>query len=350
MTNQENVKVVVRCRPLSPKETERGFKSVINVFPEQALIELIPKDGNSKTRTFFYNSVYGQNSTQRFIYDDTARPIVSAFLEGYNGTIFAYGQTGTGKTFTMEGEPEKEEQKGIILHSFDQVFAHIQSTKDRTFLVRASYLQIYKENLYDLLGDPAVKLKVRQVDDSVTVLGLSSHIVKSPKEITDLLMKGKENRVTGETLMNKHSSRSHSVFTVIVEQANETIGCRVGKLHLVDLAGSERLEKTGTDKKGQMEGILINQSLSCLGNVINALVTGQKHIPYRESKLTSILKDSLGGNSKTAMVANIGPAIYNFDETLSTLLYAQRARSIKNRPEVNIASEDAVLIQLREKI
>jgi kinesin family protein 3/17 len=185
------------------------------------------------------------------------------------------------------------------------------------------------------------------------VVGLSSHIVKSPEEITKLLMLGKENRAVGATSMNAQSSRSHSVFTVVVEQQRTEDGrvvTKMGKLHLVDLAGSERLGKTEATGQRAKEGAKINQSLLALGNVISALVTGAKHVAYRDSKLTQLLQDSLGGNSKTVMVATLGPANYNYDETLSTLLYATRARDIKNAPKVNEDPKDALLNQLKAQI
>ncbi|OHT16970.1 Kinesin motor domain containing protein [Tritrichomonas foetus] len=206
------------------------------------------------------------------------------------------------------------------------------------------------EDVCDLLGDTSKKLHVRQLDTGITVVGLSSHIVKNPQEITDLLMKGAKNRTTGATAMNATSSRSHSVFTIIIEQQEEDGRTRMGKLNLVDLAGSERLGKTEATGQRAKEGAKINQSLLALGNVISALVTGSKHVAYRDSKLTQLLQDSLGGNAKTCMVATLGPANYNYDETLSTLLYATRARDIKNIPKINEDPKDALLGQLKAQI
>ncbi|OHS93883.1 Kinesin motor domain containing protein [Tritrichomonas foetus] len=209
------------------------------------------------------------------------------------------------------------------------------------------------EDVCDLLGDPNKKLHVRQVDGDTSVVGLSTHIVKSPEEITKLLLKGKNNRAVGATSMNAQSSRSHSVFTIVIEQQRqegERTMTKMGKLHLVDLAGSERLGKTEATGQRAKEGAKINQSLLALGNVISALVTGAKHIAYRDSKLTLLLQDSLGGNAKTVMVATLGPASYNYDETLSTLLYATRAKDIKNIPKVNEDPKDALLGQLKAQI
>lgn len=345
----ENIKVVVRCRPFTKKEVERGFKPIVKVESHRNLVALHKSDSDQDPKLFTFNSAYAWDTVQQEIYDDAARPIIEAVLDGYNGTILAYGQTGTGKTYTMEGVVGDEEHKGIILHAFDHIFAHISSTKDREYLVRASFLQIYMEDVYDLLGDPKKKLHVRQLKNDISVVGLSSHIVKTPGEITQLLIRGKENRAVSATAMNAQSSRSHSVFTVVVEQTSER-GTRMGKLHLVDLAGSERLSKTEATGQQAIEGAKINQSLLSLGNVISALVTNAKHVSYRDSKLTQLLQDSLGGNAKTVMIATLGPASYNYDETLSTLLYATRARDIKNIPKVNEDPKDALLGQLRSKI
>lgn len=350
MSKSENIKVVVRCRPISKKEVDKGFKPIIRIESGTNTVSLTKGDNDPDPKTFTFNSAYAWDCTQQDIYDDAGRPIVQAVLDGYNGTILAYGQTGTGKTYTMEGVVDNEEHKGIILHAFDHIFAHISTVKDREFLVRASFLQIYMEDVYDLLGDPNKKLHVRSLENDICVVGLSSHIVKTPQEITALLMRGKDNRAVAATAMNAQSSRSHSVFTVVVEQSGEESGTKMGKLHLVDLAGSERLSKTEATGQQAKEGAKINQSLLSLGNVISALVTGAKHIAYRDSKLTQLLQDSLGGNAKTVMIATLGPASYNYDETLSTLLYATRARQIKNAPRVNEDPKDALLGQLRQKI
>ena len=351
----ENIKVVVRCRPINQKELDAGHKQIVQIDNARGSVSLF-KDGIDKDpdpKTFQFNAAFPWDCTQQLVYDDAARPIVDAVLEGFNGTIFAYGQTGTGKTYTMEGVVENQEHKGIILHAFDHIFAHISTVKDITFLVRASFLQIYMEDVCDLLGDPKKKLHVRQVDGETSVVGLSTHIVKSPEEITKLLLKGKENRAVGATSMNAQSSRSHSVFTIVIEQQRQEgdrTMTKMGKLHLVDLAGSERLGKTEATGQRAKEGAKINQSLLALGNVISALVTGAKHVAYRDSKLTLLLQDSLGGNAKTVMVATLGPASYNYDETLSTLLYATRAKDIKNAPKVNEDPKDALLGQLKAQI
>ena len=355
----ETVRVVVRCRPLNTKEVDNGNQRIVDVdLKAKSISAKNPKAGAAEPpKTFTFDSVYDWNSTQIGIFDDAAKPIVNSVLEGYNGTIFAYGQTGTGKTHTMEGRPEPKDLRGIIPNTFDHVFSEIEhGSADKQFLVRASYLEIYNEDIRDLLGkNPNNKLELKEtVDTGVYVKDLTNFVVKGVSEIQSVLDVGKKNRTVGATLMNQDSSRSHSIFTITIE-CSEMIGeeakIRVGKLNLVDLAGSERQSKTGATGDRLKEATKINLSLSALGNVISALVDGKSgHIPYRDSKLTRLLQDSLGGNTKTVMVANVGPADYNFDETISTLRYANRAKNIKNKPRINEDPKDAMLREFQEEI
>ena len=307
-------------------------------------------------KIFTFDAVFSDQSTQRQIYDVCAAPVVQSVLEGYNGTVFAYGQTGAGKTHTMEGAAEPSDMKGIIPNAIQHIFDHVTlNTSNEKYLVRASYFEIYNEEIRDLLSDdPNTRLELRESSDSgVYVKDLKSFVVKSISEVDKLLIDGKKHRSIGSTLMNQASSRSHSVFTIVVECCSEKKNgrIRVGKLNLVDLAGSERQAKTGAAGIRLKEATKINLSLSALGNVISALVDGKsKHIPYRDSKLTRILQDSLGGNTKTVMCANAGPADYNYDETLSTLRYANRAKNIKNKPKINEDPKDAMLREYQDEI
>ena len=313
-------------------------------------------------KQFTFDSVYDHTNTQRAIYEETALPIVRAAMEGYNGTVFCYGQTGTGKTHTMEGSSAVPNERGIIPNAFDTVFADIDASEasNKTFLVRASFLEIYNENVRDLLAkDQSKTCALKETPEKgVYVHGLTTFVVKSAEEMRKVLEVGKKNRSVGATLMNADSSRSHSIFTVTVETSETTPGARddearirVGKLNLVDLAGSERQSKTQASGDRLKEATKINLSLSALGNVISALVDGKsQHIPYRDSKLTRLLQYSLGGNTKTVMIANVGPADYNFDETMSTLRYANRAKNIKNKPKINEDAKDAMLREFQEEI
>eukprot|EP00798_Chlamydomonas_sp_ICE-L_P001632 gene1632-33022_t len=335
----EAVKVVVRCRPLNGKETQDGRSRIVEMDSNEGSIKI----NNPKS-------------------DEREPP---------KSTIFAYGQTGTGKSHTMEGKEEPPELRGIIPNSFVYVFDEIgKQSGSKEFLVRASYLEIYNEDVRDLLSkDVSKKLELKEsADKGVYVKDLMQFVVKSTQELTSVLMVGRKNRSTGATAMNQDSSRSHSIFTITVEMtekydaaaaaASAAMGgkaddshIRVGKINLVDLAGSERQSKTGATGDRLKEGIKINLSLTALGNVISALVDGKSgHIPYRDSKLTRLLQDSLGGNTKTVMVANIGPADWNYDETMSTLRYANRAKNIQNKPRINEDPKDAMLREFQEEI
>lgn len=308
-------------------------------------------------KQYTFDAVYDCNSKQVDLYDETFRPLVDSVLMGFNGTIFAYGQTGTGKTYTMEGVFNHPECRGVIPNSFEHIFSHIARSHNQQYLVRASYLEIYQEEIRDLISkDQSKRLELKERPDTgIYVKDLSSFVCKSIKEIEHVMTVGNQNRSVGATNMNLHSSRSHAIFIVTVEHSD--LGpdgkhhIRVGKLNLVDLAGSERQAKTGTSGDRQKEAIKINLSLSALGNVISALVDGKSsHVPYRDSKLTRLLQDSLGGNAKTIMVANIGPASYNYEETLTTLRYANRAKNIRNRPRVNEDPKDALLREFQQEI
>lgn len=358
--NNEAVQVVVRCRPMNEKEIAAGYSCVVDCFPSRGAVEITNpnvKDSREGKKSFQYDAVYGWNSCQDDIYEETVRALVASVLDGFNGTIFAYGQTGTGKTYTMEGCKNDPTQKGIIPKSFEQIFSDISRSSNVQYLVRASYLEIYQEEIRDLLNkDQTKKYELREnTDIGVYVKDLSSFVCKSVKEIEQVMFIGNQNRKIGATNMNEHSSRSHAIFMITIEMSG--VGgkkvIRVGKLNLVDLAGSERQSKTGATGERLKEASKINLSLSALGNVISALVISSgkaPHIPYRDSKLTRILQDSLGGNSKTIMVANIGPASYNYDESLTTLRYANRAKNIKNKPRVNEDPKDALLREYQMEI
>lgn len=352
------VQVVVRCRPMDEKETSRAYTRVVDVIPSRGVVEIRhPRDDptSDNVKVFTFDAVYDWRSTQQELYEETVRPLVSSVLDGFNGTIFAYGQTGTGKTYTMEGSKTEHEKRGIIPRSFEHIFNHIGRSENMQYLVRASYLEIYQEEIRDLLHpDQSLRFELKEKPESgVFVKDLSTAVCKSAAEIQRLMNEGNQNRTIGATNMNEHSSRSHAIFLITIEMGSigDNGGIRVGRLNLVDLAGSERQSKTGASGERLKEASKINLSLSALGNVISALVDGKTtHVPYRDSKLTRLLQDSLGGNSKTIMVANIGPASYNYDETLTTLRYANRAKNIKNKPRINEDPKDALLRQYQEEI
>ncbi|KAH8272462.1 hypothetical protein KR044_005142 [Drosophila immigrans] len=366
----ENVKVIIRCRPMNMKEIHEKCENIVETCDYDVSV-LNPSARSAPKKSFRYDSVYDGFSKTETIYNDMCYALVESTLEGYNGTIFAYGQTGCGKTHTMQGDSSLEDapNKGIIPRCFDHIFETISIANSVRYLALVSYLEIYNESINDLLNVSESRSTNHPLKDvpgvGVTVPSLTTQPVKNAEECYNWLKLGNNNRITAATLMNETSSRSHTIFTISLEQIegsvtpssdlNNTspiIGCiRRGKLNLVDLAGSERQSKTGAFGERLKEATKINLSLSALGNVISALVDGKtKHIPYRDSKLTRLLQDSLGGNTKTIMISCISPADSNYDETLSTLRYASRAKNISNIPKINEDPKDAQLRQYQQEI
>ncbi|XP_030363776.1 kinesin-like protein KIF17 isoform X2 [Strigops habroptila] len=354
----EAVKVIVRCRPMNARERALRCKVVVSMESTRGQCFLQnPAAAGEPPKQFTFDGAYCQEHSTELIYNEIAYPLVEGVTEGYNGTIFAYGQTGSGKSFTMQGVVDPSAQKGIIPRAFEHIFESVQCAENAKFLVRASYLEIYNEDIRDLLGaDTKQKLELKEhPEKGVYVKGLSLHTVHSVVQCEQLMETGWGNRAVGYTLMNKDSSRSHAIFTVnmeiytVDERGQDHL--RAAKLNLVDLAGSERQSKTGAMGERLKEATKINLSLSALGNVISALVDGKcKHVPYRDSKLTRLLQDSLGGNTKTLMVACLSPADNNYDESLSTLRYANRAKNIKNKPCINEDPKDTLLREYQEEI
>ena len=351
----ETVKVVVRCRPLSKKEISEQNECITNVDMKAHTIAVCNPANVKEIKNFTFDYTYGWGATQEQVFNETAKPILESVMHGYNGTIFAYGQTGTGKTFTMEGN-DNEKDKGIIPRSIDWIFDNIKNYTNQQFLVRGSFVEIYNEEVRDLLSkNTKAKLNVREKDKVFYLEDVTVYQAENAQKMIDMQKMGRVNRATGATKMNPGSSRSHSIFTIIVEASetdeNNETHYRVGKLNLVDLAGSERQSKTESTGERFKEATKINLSLTILGSVINKLVSGKtQYIPYRDSKLTMLLQDSLGGNTKTVMIANVGPADYNYDETLNTLWYASHAKKIKNKPRINEDPKDALLRQYQEEI
>ena len=350
----ECVKVAIRVRPMNKREKEQNSRLCVQVDKDNNTVSVISDKNESKTFPFDY--VYPMETTQREVYDQVAFPIVDSIFQGYNGTIFAYGQTGCGKTFTMMGIITDPQLRGVIPNAFDHIFGFIKTEgESRKFFLRCSFVEIYNEEVRDLLGNKDKKLDIREDPKKGTFLKDLTYVtIKNPADIDKSLDTGNKNRHVGATSMNDQSSRSHSLFTVYleIEEKGENNNSRIksGKLNLVDLAGSERVGKTNATGQTFDEGKKINLSLTALGSVIDALSQNRKYIPYKDSKLTRLLADSLGGNRKTVMFANISPASYNYDETLGTLRYASRAKLIKNAPVVNEDPKDALLRKYEEEI
>uniref|UniRef100_A0A8C9SSK8 Kinesin-like protein n=1 Tax=Scleropages formosus TaxID=113540 RepID=A0A8C9SSK8_SCLFO len=316
----KNIQVVVRCRPFSMAERKSSSHSVVEC--DHARREVTVRTGGvgdkSARKTYTFDMVFGPSAKQIEVYRSVVCPILDEVIMGYNCTVFAYGQTGTGKTFTMEGERSpNEEFTWEEVHTLWNLFFY---------------------------PSPDVNERLQMFDDprnkrGVIIKGLEEVSVHNKDEVYQILERGAAKRKTASTLMNAYSSRSHSVFSITIHMKETTVDgeelVKIGKLNLVDLAGSENIGRSGAVDKRAREAGNINQSLLTLGRVITALVERTPHVPYRESKLTRILQDSLGGRTKTSIIATVSPASVNLEETLSTLEYASRAKNILNKPEVN---------------
>ncbi|XP_068093065.1 kinesin-like protein KIF27 isoform X1 [Hyperolius riggenbachi] len=344
------VKVAVRIRPLLSKEILHNQQVCVRLVPNTQQV-IIGKD-----RLFTFDYVFGKASSQDDVYSNCIKPLLVSLIEGYNATVFAYGQTGSGKTYTIGGghvASVADEEKGIIPRAIQELFQMIYENHNIDFTVKVSYIEVYREELRDLLElETNVKdMHIREDDKGNTVIvGAKECQVESADEVMSLLEAGSALRHTGTTQMNEHSSRSHAVFTITIcqqrdkngniddNESTRSVQMITSKFHFVDLAGSERVTKTGNTGERFKESIQINSGLLALGNVISALADPKRkitHVPYRDAKITRILKDSLGGNAKTVMITCISPSTSNFDESLNSLKYANRARNIKNKPIVN---------------
>uniref|UniRef100_A0A8C3HXP6 Kinesin-like protein n=1 Tax=Chrysemys picta bellii TaxID=8478 RepID=A0A8C3HXP6_CHRPI len=312
-----------------------GKEGALSLCVGTRLIPSVP--GREGGKPYVFDRVFPPNTTQEQVYHACAMQIVKDVLAGYNGTIFAYGQTSSGKTHTMEGKLHDPQLMGIIPRIARDIFNHIYAMDENLeFHIKVSYFEIYLDKIRDLGGggkDPPP-----EADPPLPPQGCTERFVSSPEEILDVIDEGKSNRHVAVTNMNEHSSRSHSIFLINIKQENmETEQKLSGKLYLVDLAGSEKVSKTGAEGAVLDEAKNINKSLSALGNVISALAEGTKsYVPYRDSKMTRILQDSLGGNCRTTMFICCSPSSYNDAETKSTLMFGQRAKTIKNTASVNL--------------
>eukprot|EP01066_Platyproteum_vivax_P015821 Platyproteum_vivax@DN6941_c0_g2_i1.p1 len=360
-----NVKVLVRCRP--PSSQEQADPSQFTVVQtkvntkEVIVSQTIPgrKCADQHSKTFTFDGVCNPYTTQEEIFNSHISPVVDEVLQGFNCTIFAYGQTGTGKTYTMEGDMKEylkddvqlTHHAGLIPRSVQAVFDRLEA-QNAEYSVRVSYLEIYNEELCDLLTENKQQLRI--FDELSNKRGLAVDKleeipVNNPTDIFSIICSAVQKRKTAETLLNKASSRSHCIFTLVIHMKESVIEgedvLKVGKLNLVDLAGSENIGRSGAIKNRAKEAGMINQSLLTLGRVITALVEHTPYVPYRDSKLTRLLQESLGGKTKTCIIATISPSSLCLDESLSTLDYAHRAKNIRNKPEVNQRMSKQVIIR-----
>lgn len=371
--NEKTVRVAVRIRPLIERELEDNSQVCTTVFPNEHQICI----GDDKT--FTYDYVFDQDSKQSTIYDLCVKNLVEGCFSGYNATVLAYGQTGSGKTYTMGIEPQAlvdfdEDLGGIVPRAVGQLFDGIERRKSEAthknlapeFTIRAQFIELYNEDIIDLLDNGnningrklfTKPIRIHEANGSIVVSGVIHRPINSAREALDCLMNGSRFRRTASTKMNTHSSRSHAIFTLTIEQTrvakeSHDVETLLAKFHFVDLAGSERLKRTGATGQRAKEGISINSGLLCLGNVISALYKSKKqsHIPYRNSKLTRLLQDSLGGNSQTLMIACISPCRRDFMESLSTLRYANRAKNIRNKVTINQDTASHIIASLRRQV
>ncbi|KAG7807584.1 hypothetical protein KL921_004342 [Ogataea angusta] len=347
-----NIKVYVRCRARNEREVAENAGVVVSV-PSR---EQIAVCSGAHQRTYAFDRVFGAESDQESIFETVAEPMLAQILAGYNCTVFAYGQTGTGKTHTMVGNLGADHSRlptdaGIIPRAVHKLFELLRSVPD--YSVKVSFIELYNENIRDLLGDESRPLKIfdEAGKKSVLVHGIHEVYIRTAAEGLRLAAQGSERRKVASTRCNDLSSRSHAVFSITVHmrtQDSHKMGgeefVKVGKLNLVDLGGSENISRSGATNQRAKEAGMINQSLLTLGRVINALVANSPHIPYRESKLTRLLQDSLGGRTCTSIIATLSPAKTSLEETLSTLEYAHTAKSIRNRPQVNEVVNKKTLI------
>ncbi|KAG2661486.1 hypothetical protein PVAP13_1KG507200 [Panicum virgatum] len=377
---KDSVKVAVNVRPLITAELQDGCTDCVTITPSEPQVQIGP-------HVFTFDHVYGNSGPpSSLIFEQCVHPLIDALFSGYNATVLAYGQTGSGKTYTMGTDYSGEGNcGGIIPQVMETIFRKVDASKDGSeFLIRVSFIEIFKEEVFDLLDSnhaavrldsvsvpkssaPArVPIQIRETaTGGITLAGVTEAEVKSKEEMASYLIHGSSSRATASTNMNRQSSRSHAIFTICVEQkrasgtsdksSSSDYDILSSKFHLVDLAGSERAKRTGADGHRLKEGIHINKGLLALGNVISALGDEKKRkegafVPYRDSKLTRLLQDSLGGNSKTVMIACISPADINAEETINTLKYANRARNIQNKAVVNRDPATAEMQKLRSQL
>jgi kinesin family protein 5 len=346
--NANNIKVIARFRPSNDQENSDPNASNIVQFLSDSVCKIDSKDFSG---TFAFDRVFDMDCRQEDIFEYSLRPTVEDLIKGYNGTVLAYGQTGSGKSYTMMG-PSIDDvvDRGVVPRMVDYIFELIhKSPPDIEYMVRVSYMEIYMEKIRDLLNPSNDNLQIHE-DKSrgIYVKGLTEEYVVSANEVFQVMRQGSRIRAVGATNMNQESSRSHSMFMIVVSQKNSITGSqKSGQMSLIDLAGSEKVGKTGASGQTLEEAKKINKSLSVLGMVINALTDGKStHIPYRDSKLTRILQESLGGNSRTSLIVNCSPSSYNDTETLSTLRFGVRAKTIKNKAKINAELSPGELRQL----
>ncbi|GJP31326.1 hypothetical protein CLOM_g6589 [Closterium sp. NIES-68] len=376
----ERVRVTIRVRPPTEEEAASNGEFAMDISPEDSTVVLHRSNGQLEQMEFEFDSVLPPTATQADVYQVAAKPVVADVLNGYNGTVMAYGQTGAGKTYTLSST--KPSQLGIIPRAAAEVFVMARADPSHTYRVSMSYIQIYMEMIQDLLRPSSSNMQIRESENGVYISGVEEVEVTCVEDCLKLLAVGERNRTVAFTKMNAHSSRSHAIAIITVEkkrrkevESSDSEGnsgavaagghgseehrkpekkdkILVGKLFLVDLAGSERLKKSGSEGLRASEAKSVNLSLTVLGKCINARADPHAHhVPFRDSKLTRLLQESLGGNAKTSLVINVAPTIHHLNESLSSLLFGSRAMEVKTKAVVNEEEEYRILTRtLQETI
>ncbi|XP_039769928.1 kinesin-like protein KIF9 isoform X4 [Ornithorhynchus anatinus] len=365
-TKSRKARAFVRVRP-----TDDFPHDVMRFGPDNKTLEIhVEKDSrrgvvnNQQTDWSFEMDGILHDASQDSVYGAVAEEAVAQAIEGYNGTIMCYGQTGAGKTYTMTGVTERYQDRGILPRALRQVFKTAEGHPSLSVGVRVSYLEIYNETLLDLLAGPPAetRLTVTESPRGVFVKGLSVHPARHEEDAFDLLFQGEANRIVSSHTLNRNSSRSHCIFTIYLEAHSRDPSEEryvVSKINLVDLAGSERLGKTGSDGQVPKEATYINKSLTFLEQAVTALADRRReHVPFRRCKLTHALKDSLGGNCNTVLVANVYGEAAQLEETLSSLRFASRMRAVATQPAANekyhpermVKNLEKELLVLREEL
>jgi kinesin family member 18/19 len=371
-TTVNNILVAVRVRPLSETESKNEGAKIVEALDGNVLILMDPTEDRfnvsrlrSKEKHYGFDVVLNESSSQQEVFTKTTEFLLEGLINGYNASVFAYGPTGAGKTYTMVGEADSP---GVMLNTFQNLFSRLESlSRDIQYKVRLSYLEIYNENIRDLLKPNREGLDIREDPQrGIVVAGLSEILGSSIDIVFSNIKYGNKRRICEPTKANQTSSRSHAILQIIVEHRDRALGTQseimIGKLSLIDLAGSERAAKTKNKGLRMIEGANINKSLLSLGNCINALCElnekgGKIFIPYRDSKLTRLLKDSLGGNCRTVMIACISPSKHDYEDTYNTLIYANRAKNIKTsvyrnslNVQYHISRYTSIINQLKQEI
>lgn len=354
---KDNIRIYTRIMPTPALELEQGLKPIVGIDDKTKIVTLKSSISDENPRKFQFTDAFNDNSTQKEVFERTAIPIVQDFLHGYNCALFTYGHTKTGKTFTIEGDLHNEEFEGIMPRAFRYIFNYINSLHHEEFILRASYLEIYAENYRDLLSEKKEqshqKIEIFHSFGRTQFHGITEYLINSPKELLNLLRYGSSCRTKSESNTNISANGSHTIFKLILERQNKLEKgnkSKISELSFVDLAGTDKFTEGELTPDKLRQCSKVNLSLFELGNVIKLIAENSSYIPFRNSKLTSALRNCLGGNAKTSIITTVNPFISHYSETLSSFLFAARANQIVNCPVINEDPRNSLIRSLRVKI